>query len=435
MFSLGELADNPDFKGYAIGDLLLHNYNDKKVKLINNNIPFIRKGSVSNKEKFKINNQEWFSGTRNPTTQAVFGISNPVRNATYFRLPYELLRISPNLDDDTVPPARQTLAKRRKNLGKWPARAGFIKIENIGGASSAQIKLGNQDIPKNAKIYYQVIGSGSVGDNRAYQKDWQDKVGNDPGYMKHGVEDVNAISQTKREKADNDISYGEQYMLGTALVRCEVADGNPWENGVNDRSYRFVVLEAGRIQCTPNEHLGTHGNNPSWYNNTGKYFELFRRKDKFYYQQYMNDLYNPATTYTLQKATIGTVSDNRTCDITEIGLKSKVFKQMSFANVNSKPPESDLDEIYDGKSSLSLGTVNKYIKRYSFFKLQIRRAGVDPTPNWQDIVPSSSQVSGHSGLFCVEGSSPEVQYNYIRVEHPGFQYEYRFLPWAGTNVI
>ncbi len=435
MFSLGELADNPDFKGYAIGDLLLHNYNDKKIKLINNNIPFIRKGSVSNKEKFKINNQEWFSGTRNPTTQAVFGLSNPVPNATYFRLPYELLRISPDLNDDTVPPARQTLAKRRKNLGKWPARAGFIKIENIGGASSSQIKLGNQDIPKDAKIYYQIIGAGSVGDNRAYQKDWRDKVGNDPGYMKHGVEDVNAISQTKREKADNDISYGEQYMLGTALVRCEVADANPWENGVNDRSYKFVVLEAGRIQCTPNEHLGTHVNNPAWYNNTGKYFELFRRNDKFYYQQYMNDLYNPATTYTLQKATIGTVSDNRTCEITEIGLKSKVFKQMSFPNVNSKPPEADLDEIYKGKSSLSLGNVNKYIKRYSFFKLQIRQAGVDPTPNWQDVVPSSSQVSSHSGLFCIEGSSPEVQYNYIRIEHLKNQYEYRFLPWAGTNVI
>ena len=435
MFSLGELADNPDFKGYAIGDLLLHNYNDKKVKLTNNNIPFIRKGSVNNKEKFKINNQEWFSGTRNPTTQAVFGLSNPVPNATYFRLPYELLRISPDLNDDTVPPARQTLAKRRKNLGKWPARAGFIKIENIGGASSSQIKLGNQDIPKDAKIYYQVIGQGSVGDNRAYQKDWQDKVGNDPGYMKHGVEDINAISQTKREKADNDISYGEQYMLGTALVRCEVANANPWENGTSDRSYRFVVLEAGRIQCTPNEHLGTHVNNPTWYNNTGKYFELFRRKDKFYYEQYLNDLYNPATTYTLQKATIGTVSDNRTCEITEIGLKSKVFKQISFPNVNSKPPESDLDEIYEGKSSLSLGNVNKYIKRYSFFKLQIRQAGIDPTPNWQDVVPSSSQVSSHSGLFCVAGSSPEVQYNYIRVEHPGVQHEYRFLPWAGANVI
>ena len=137
MFSLGELAEDPDFKGYAIGDLLLHNYNDKKINLTNDNIPFIRKGSKINKQKFKIDNQEWFSGTRNPTTQAVFGLSNPIPNATYFRLPYELLRISPDLNDDTVPPARQTLAKRRKNLGKWPARAGFIKIENIGGASSS----------------------------------------------------------------------------------------------------------------------------------------------------------------------------------------------------------------------------------------------------------------------------------------------------------
>ena len=435
MFSLGELVSKPDFKGYAIGDLLLHNYNDQKLKLVNNNIPFIKKGSVSNKEKFKINNQEWFSGTRNPTTQAVFGLSNPVPNATYFRLPYELLRISPNLTDDTVPPARQTLAKRRKNLGKWPARAGFIRIENIGGASSSQIKLGNQDIPKNAKVYYQVIGSGSVGDNRAYQKDWRDKIGNDPGYMKHGVEDVNAISQTKREKADNDISYGEQYMLGTALVRCTAASEIPWENGESDRSYEFVVLEKGRIQCTPNEDLGAHVNNPTWYDNTGKYFELFGRNDKFYYEQYLNDLYNPATTYTLQKATIGTISDNRTCEITEIGLKSKVFKQMTFANVNSKPPESDLDDIYGGKSTLSLGNVNKYIKRYSFFRLQIRQAGVEPTPDWQDVVPDSDQVSGHSGLFCVAGSSPEVQYNYIRIEHPGVQHEYRFLPWAGANVI
>ena len=438
MFSLGELAENPDFKGYAIGDLLLHNYNEKKINLPNGNIPFIKKGSVNNKEKFKIDNHEWFSGTRNPTTQAVFGLSNPIPNATYFRLPYELLRISPSLNDDTVPPARQTLAKRRKNLGKWPARAGFIKIENIGGASSSQIKLGNQDIPKNANIYYQIIGApNNPKGGRAYQQDWRSKRGEDPGYMKHGVKDVDAISETMREKADNDISYGEQYMLGTALVRCEAADEHPWENGTNDRSYKFVVLEAGRIQCTPNEHLGDHINNPDWYNNTGKYFELFRRDHKFFYQQYMNDLYNPATTYTLQKVTIGTVSDNRTCNITEIGLKSKVYKQMTFANVNSKPPEKDLDDIYKGKSSLTLGNVNKYITRYSFFKLQIRKSEVAPTestPDWQDVVPTS-QVSGHSGLFCVRGSSPEVQYNYIRIDHPKFQYEYRFLPWAGANVI
>ena len=437
MFSLGELYEVPEFKGYAIGDLLLHNYNEAKVNnTVNGNIPFIQKGDENNKQKFKINNQEWFSGTRNPTTQATFGVSNPIPNATYFRLPYELLRISPELDDDTVPPARNTLAKRRKNLGKWPARAGFIKIENTGSANAAQVRLGNDDIPKDAKIFYQVIGGpNNPKGGRAYQLDWKEKRGNDPGYMEHGVEDVNAISQTMREKADDDISFGEQYMLGTALVRCTAASGTPWENGTSDRSYEFTVLEKGRIQCTPNNHLGNHINNPDWYNNTGKYFELYGRSDKFYYEQYENDLNDPTITYTLQKAAVGTVSDNRDCDIPEIGLKSTVFKQINFPNVNSKPTEKSLDDIYKGKSSLTLGNVNKYIKRYSFFKLQIRQAGLDTTPDWQDVVPSPSQVSGHSGLFCIRGSSPESQYNYIRIEHPKVQHEYRFIPWSGANVI
>ena len=442
MFSLGELNKVPDYKGYAIGDLLLHNYNNEKIKLVNNNIPFIKKGDVTliNKEKFKIDNQEWFSGTRNPTTQSVFGLSNPAPNATYFRLPYELVRIAPSLDNDTVPPARHALAKRRKNLGRWPARAGFIKIENIGSANAAQVKLGNEDIPKNAIISYQIIGSGKISDNRAYQYNWtEDKqVGNDKGYMQHGVSDVDAISKTMREKADSDISFGEQYMLGTALVRCTAASESIWEiseKSTSDKIYEFTVLEKGKIQCTPNEHLGAHVANPAWYDNTGKYFQLYGRNDKFYYEQYYNDLYNPTTTYVLQKAAIGIVSDNRDCHITEIGLKSKVFKQIQAANVNSKPTEAALDNIYGGKSSITLGNVNKHTKRYSFFKLQIRKIGVDPTPDWQSVVPNPSNVPGHSGLFCVKGGSPEFQYNYIRIEHPKVQHEYRFLPWPGADII
>ena len=47
----------------------------------------------------------------------------------------------------------------------------------------------------------------------------------------------------------------------------------------------------------------------------------------------------------------------------------------------------------------------------------------------------------HSGLFCVKGNTPEFQYNYIKIYHPGFginpetsQFEYRFLPYPGNNV-
>jgi len=468
MFSLGELADEPNFEGYAIGDLLLANYNNKKIELdkLTNNIPFVKKGSLTNKRKFKITHDEWFSGTRNPTTQATFGTSHPIPNATYFRLPYELLRISPNLDNDTVPPARNTLAKRRKNVGLWPARAGFVKViknedrytddmfipqgKNVNDyiypesaalttANLTDIKAGTRIAPKGTLIHYQIIGGETAPANneeggRAYQKTWTRKVGDDPGYMNHGVEDVNAISQTMREKADTDISFGEQYILGTALVRCTEAGSDPWINGVNDKSYHFMVLEEGKVQAIDNtdNSLGTHVGNPVWkIGGDNKYFELFRRKDKFYYEQYQYDLFNPATTYTLQKAAVGTVSDNRECHITEIGIRSKVFKEINFANVNSKPDEQTLDDIYGGKSTLTLGNISKYITRYSFFKLQIRQgAGSD----WDYIIPDSS-VSNHSGLFCVKGSSPEFQYNYIRIEHPKKQHEYRFIPWPGADVI
>ena len=34
---------------------------------------------------------------------------------------------------------------------------------------------------------------------------------------------------------------------------------------------------------------------------------------------------------------------------------------MSFANVNSKPTEEEIDTVFNDRSSLTLGNVNKYI--------------------------------------------------------------------------
>tara|TARA_Y100001951_G_scaffold43702_1_gene34632 strand:- start:1688 stop:6133 length:4446 start_codon:yes stop_codon:yes gene_type:complete len=454
MFSLGELAAKPEFKGYALGDLLLSNYNSEKIELENNNIPFVKKGSGSNHKKFLIpvgeeEDQYAFSGTRNPTTQSVFGVSNPMPNATYFRLPYELHRIgkapSGNAYSDAVnawaPQARFTLCQRRKNLGRWPARAGVRNIQDdsyAGFSNDAEIRKGNASIPKGSRIYYQIIGSGGEGDGIAYQKNLTNTVDtgtdNDEGYMKFGVKDVDAISQTMRETADDQISFGEQYLLGTALVRCvttENPDGAPggtrWENGKGNKTYVFDVLEEGKIQCTPNDNLDNHLNNPDW-DFEGENFKLPKRSSRFYFEQKYNDLNDPATTYVLQKVSLGTVSNNRRCDITEIGLKSKVFKQMNFTNVNSKPTEEDLKDIFKN-GSMVLGNINKHITRYSFFKVQIR---LTKDGEWQDLVEENEN---HSGLFCVRGSSPEERYNYIRINHPRGQYEYRFFPWPGADVI
>ena len=92
---------------------------------------------------------------------------------------------------------------------------------------------------------------------------------------------------------------------------------------------------------------------------------------------------------TLQKVAIGTISNSKACDVTEIGLKSKVFKQItSFPNANSHPGAVEKDGVdqdntegvvkryQDDDGSISLGGMSKYLMRYSFFRLQARVAGV-----------------------------------------------------------
>ena len=429
LFSLGEIAQKPDYEGYAIGDLLIENYQAEKIYLSNSNIPFQINGGAFSDDIFKIDNLKHFSGARNPTTQATFGLSSPMPNLTYFRLPYELVRAPSNLNDDNRPAARITYEKRRKNLAKWPVRAGFVD----GGNSSQKAGIG--DLPVDTYLTYQVVG-GELTDSNAYQQD-QDY------YKSHGVEDVNSISKTIRESTDSYIVEGEQYLAGTALVSCtwvanEAWPGQPWEAGENSftRQYQLKVLEEGKYECAPTADISMHLQNPQWKDGregraTGDFFQV--KDSKYYYEQYDGDaylLYEPAQRYVLQKVNLGTVSDNRNCHITEIGLKSKVFKQMSFANVNSKPSEDELDTIYNDRSTLTLGNVNKYIARYSFFKLQIREAGTGN--DWHTLAPSTAN---HLGLFCVRGNTPEFQYNYVRIDHPYKQYEYRFFPWPGNDVI
>ena len=441
LFSLGEIARKPELKGYAIGDLLLENYHAEKIyKDTNGNIPFLIDGGIftgADTNIFRVDDKRHFSGTRNPTTQATFGLSNPMPNATAYKLPYQLVRTPSNTDTDEYRPAgRITYKKRRKLLGAWPMRAGFV---NSGNSSQ---QAGNSDATVGGFLTYQIVGSGRLGlyEGIGYQQDSSDvRLTMDP----HGVEDINSATKTVREATDSYLAIGEQYMAGSTLLTCTQilednlpVNGRPWD-GTKIRSASFKVIETGRYESIddPNGGLGPHCGNPYWDTN-GDFFTVrpgrLDRDDHFYYEQNFNDIFNPNSRYALQKATLGTISNNRKCHITEIGIKSKVFKEIQFANVNSKPTEEKIYEIYDHNSSLTLGNINKFITRYSFFKLQVRKVGQD-TWNW---LKPSTNTNVHTGLFCVRGNTPEFQYNYIRIDQPTLdQYEYRFFPWPGAAVV
>ena len=210
-------------------------------------------------------------------------------------------------------------------------------------------------------------------------------------YPPWGLEDVNNSTRDFRVQADDALEPGSLYLAGTAQVVCTSSSTTePWELKT-DKSYQFKVIEPGVIETfDPTKAV------------------------------------NPAYGYVLQRLAIGTVTNTRACHVTELGLKSTVFKQITgFPNVNSQPSDAVIADYENRNGSIQLGQIQSYVTRYSFFRLETRTLG--SAREWIDVTGGK--------LFCVRGSSPQERYNFIRVTQPYGQNEYRFIPVPGAEVV
>jgi len=431
MFSSGEIEDKPEFEGYAIGDLLLSSYSKRKVDLFfksspdtnpDNRIGLADKYSESAilgmdyKYPDDVLADKWpvntitppihpFSGARNPTTQSTFGIYSPMPNASVVNLSFELNQMMKGGSKDSD---RAIATKAKKNRAWWPTRAGFTggNVTNEGNT-----------------ITYHLLKSSQPNDD-TYET----------GYKPHGIEDVVSMIRSIRENIDSQLSVGETYMAGDALVTCEsittsgAEEGTPWRpttyiegqlmyTGI-ERICTFKVIEPGTDYDaigTPFKHpnLYEHAAQPKWLawddtqTKVGSVKIRTKQDMSDYSLQYGFAYRNPV----LQKAAIGTVTNSRSCSMTEIGLKSKVFGLINGANLNSVPEKTELDKMFDDKVQFQLGRINHYLKRFSFFYLQMREAGKNGT--WETLVNTS--VANHS-------------------LSDDDQYEFRFKPYPGNNI-
>ena len=481
LFSHGTIGAKPEYEGYAVGDTLLNTYNAHKVKLYfkdgsNSGDNRIIKNDVYSKSKLIIPPEKdindafevgvpnkagttipkltskSFSGARNPTTQTAFGVYAPIPNAQICRLPYELIRDPRGSTKDAI---KDMMRKRKKvEFARFPVRAGIV------GTSVSSTK-GKRSVVVDEEIVYQIVGLES-GEGNALQRVYDDDP-NTPGfqenkrgdafnYRPHGVGDVDSFTTSIRENIDNILSVGEQYLIGTAVVICTKTNTTiPWKIELS-KHYTFKVIEAGEIDIPCNSrNLTTHCQNPKWYDPNQEGFksgtssdrdELYSLSDlsPILYQQHIsgtefnfarghNDIYYGYNIYTGLRVAFATVSNNRKCDVTEIGLKSTVYKRIQFANVKSQPNEEALKRAFEERTQIQLGQVSKYATRISLFMLQARQVG---DSNWQDLI---NTLENHTGLFAVKGNTPEAQYNAITISHPRIeQYEYRFKPFAGNYI-
>ena len=418
MVGLGTLASDPDFAGYAIGDLLLENYINKKLAL------YIKRGGGRPKEINRysegtlprqkdrngsvmndVMSVDWdmgegkkgdggasstiVSSARTPNTQVQFGAYSPMPNAMRYRVPYELVLKQKDLSEQNN---KDIDTKRRKLRTNFPRYASIFKYIN----SKAQ--KNSLKVSPNRFIYY-IIGGLDV------EKEFKAK-GNKSIFDPWGVDDVKSAVDTSREESDDAIQIGESYLIGSAIAICEHKSNPIWSLG-SAQTCRFRVDTPGVIDVQANIKKANSG------------FERL----------------------TIQKCSIGTISNSKACDVTEIGLKSKVFKQISsFPNVNSHPGAVGWDKqnadttdgvvkrYQDDRGSISLGGMSKYLMRYSFFRLQARVAGVGDI-DWNYIDKGEP--------FAIKGNSPQPQYNFIRINHNNTQdreFEFRFIPFPGNLI-
>lgn len=380
---LGPISTIPDIEGFALGDQLLKNYSREKFALyyranggrLNEQtnryatslLPSQGYSDVllTRDELAQSKYSAMFSGARTPSSQTTFGCYSPIANGSQFWLNYELVLVYNDVDR----------VKEEKILRPWCIRQAMERKNNVVQS------VGTQQINVGDTITFQ-ISSANEDEN---------------AYAPHGLTDVNNGIADRHTFADDNINVGDTYIFGSAIIECIGTSTNkPWEKG-NAKSYVFKCTEQGFGYFLPaDSNPTTVGNLP--------------------YGQH------------LQRISIGAVTNNRKCHQTEIGIKSTVFKRLNgFPNINSQPENAVLAQYAKDNISFSLGTINRYLTRYSFFKVQARPVGSSITSNWIDI--SSDQV------FAVKGDSPQAQYNVLRIVHPYGQYEYRLVPVPGSTIF
>ena len=394
LLASADLGALPEFAGFAIGDSTLKNYVNAKIALyVMANGGRAREGGGERYGEGTLANwpdndafsvywdnsatykDDVFSGTRTPQTNAQFGGFAPMPNGMMFRVPYELVLKGKDLKDSL----KIDIDKKRLKL-----QTSFTRLCGITYASNG----GN----KGSRLHYAIFGN-DVTDG------WGDT------FEPWGLEDVRNSVNSGRENIDSNINVGDIYLVGSAIAVCikkTYRDGNSeglWKVGstcVAD----LEVIESGDIYW--NSQVGTQVKRP--YENL-----------------------------TIQRCAVASVANNASCQVTEIGLKSTVWKQITgFPNANSHPGSIDytaeVGTVYEYEQengNIQLGQINKYIHRLSFFRLFARVAG--GTNSWQSIDGGKP--------FLVKNNNPLPLYNFIRINHQNLypnQLEFRLVPYPGN---
>ena len=455
------LGENPEYEGYAIGSTKLESIPQERVLLSFNTdgrrpeqsqkyckvYPESRLDVPPNQPDDLLAVQVYnpvadesgwnlsTSGTFTPSTNRAFGLYNQVPNGTAWMLPYSDM-IVPNNNS-----SNDDIGAIATDASQDAQRLKLIKTLTAIPNGCALYKKNDNDAWKNGGIE-------TVTPGESIYYEIGDRLYDESAFGKDGVDDINQAIQRRREDTEQMLEIGEVYQIGNFKAKLiEITPDEPLQPGIPmKKTYKFEALEDGRYQIM-------RGYVSDWYRDevsagnsavTPWYSSLEDWKTDEPPDDEDDPVFgnNPTSSCCLISAVDDAiVSNTRKCNVTEIGIKSTVYRRASIKNVNAYPEESVIDEIADTGGRLELGTMDRYLPRYSFFRILVRKSG---NADGGKDTPQPPEQAGneweylHGGVkFAVCGKSPEPQYNWIRIFHPAGEldaYEYRLNPVPGWVI-
>ena len=297
LLSSGTIGKKPDFESFAIGDSLLRTTTKKDQAVLPRrkqrqqqqtawcdsyaetrlDVPAGYAFDLVNYRDPKKPLENLFSGTRTPVLKLSSDCIALSQTSQFGSCP--MSGDDPLWVDDKVSNNNRT--KSDKIAEKWATRAGISEGDS-------------------AKVTYLLNG------------DLQDVN----RYGPWGAADAREGTKAARVRADEILTVGEQYMIGNQLAVCtEVkgdAAGQPWGLTTTAHSSKYKRKNTLRFLEPVDEDDYDKGN--------------------------VNGKFEPYERRTVQRVAIGTVTNNIACQMTEIGIKSTVWKRINgFPLMNGHP--------------------------------------------------------------------------------------------------
>ena len=370
-----------------------------------------------------------FSHTYTPTSQTKFGVYAAIPNGTPYRLNWEVISV-PKLEGKKKEDAQEEAAKQYRIVAQAdmdtvlggqdlsePYQSGMPGVgrnygRHVGIVEHQGFMVPSPDAEEGTGTRVRFVNKGDririvVGYGRQDRKPTWSRDGITQG-ANINTEDVRSTTDNENVRYDAQFKLGAYFLIGRALFR--VVDRSSFLYEPGKTSHVDVYLECIETWSRQQNKIGIVGVNKV-------------EKADFLTGPDISEAFFP-----ICQVELANIVNNKDCDVTEIGIKSNVWLRFDgICNFNAIPNPETLIKKNEKKIQLSTSYRNTYGTRTSHFLLYVRPANENPDGSARWVF-----LKG----FCVKGSVPVDQFNFVRIFHPQRgRYEFRIRPVSSGEHV